>query len=730
MACLDRRSARAHLLSPLATHDPGIMEDMQPDQARAILELTQSAFVSMDEEGRIAYWNARAEEMFGYERKDVLGKALADTIIPERYRDAHRRGLRRFLKTGEGSLLDRRIELSALRRDGGELPVEITISALPEQGGWSFHAFIADISERRKAEHERALLLEELERALRGSEHRLAVVVDALAEAVTIRGADDHLIYANQAALDQLGFTSLEDLRKADPQALMGPYETVGEDGREIRMEDLPSVRLLRGEQPEPLLLRSVHRASGEELWALLKATAVLDASGSIEAAVTIIEDVTASKRSSLRIEFLAQAGQVLASSLDYQQTLRNVAGLAVPQIADWCAVDLFSEEGEREPVAVAHVDPRKLETAERLREFEPEQLDPDQGIGLVRRTGESLLYTEIPDELLVEAAVDAEHLSLLREVGMRAVLIVPMKARSRTIGTLTMVSAESGRSFDQGDLEFAEQIAERAALAVENARLYSERSEVARTLQDSLLPEALPEIPGWEIAALYRPAGHGSEVGGDFYDVWEAGGQWLVMIGDVTGKGVGAAALTSLVRHTARAASDFDRSPAQVLAHVDAALRRRPALSVCTALCLGISFDRGTIAAGGHPLPFRLSDTGVTQLGSPGTLLGAFADAERPESPFVVQPGETLVAITDGVTDTVGKDGERFEVERLRQVLADTGDRSPHAVRQRISAALENFQVGPQADDTAIVVMRFTGKRIDPDSNQLTERVGITATG
>ena len=703
---------------------------MELGQAQSVLELTHSAFVSMDEEGRIAYWNARAEEMFGYERKDVLGKVLADTIVPERYREAHRQGLRRFLDTGEGPALNKRVELSALRSDGREFPVEMTLSALPDQDRWSFHAFIADISERRDAEHERGLLLEELQGALKGSEQRLSVVVNALAEAVTIRGPDDHLIYANQAALDRLGFASLEDLRSADPRALMGPYETVGEDGREIRMEDLPSVRLLRGERPEPLLLRSVHRTTGEEQWALLKATAMRDAKGSIEAAVTIIEDVTATKRSALRMEFLAQSSQVLASSLDYQQTLRNVAGLAVPQIADWCAVDLFSEEGTREPVAVAHSDPKKLEMAERLRAFEPDELDPDQGLGRVRRTGESELYTEIPDNLLVEAAVDAEHLGLLRAVGMRAVLIVPMKVRSRTVGALTMVSAESGRSFDQADLEFAEQIAERAALAVENARLYSERSEVARTLQDSLLPEALPEIPGWEIAELYRPAGHGSEVGGDFYDVWKAGDEWLMMIGDVTGKGVGAAALTSLVRHTARAASDFDRHPAQVLARVDAALRRRPALSVCTALCLRISRKHGTIAAGGHPLPLRLSDDGISQVGNPGTLLGAFANANRSETPFIMQSGETLVAITDGVTDTVGKDGERFGIERLQKILADVRDESPGVIRQHILAALEDFQVGPQADDTAIVVMRFTGEEIDARATEATEQVGVRADG
>jgi serine phosphatase RsbU (regulator of sigma subunit) len=292
------------------------------------------------------------------------------------------------------------------------------------------------------------------------------------------------------------------------------------------------------------------------------------------------------------------------------------------------------------------------------------------------------------------------------------------------------MVSADSGRSFDQSDLEFAEQIAERAALAVENARLYSERSEVARTLQDSLLPEALPEIPGWEIAALYRPAGHGSEVGGDFYDIWETADEWLIMIGDVTGKGVGAAALTSLVRHTARAASDFDRRPAQILARVDAALRRRPVLSVCTALCLRISMGRGTIAAGGHPLPLSLSSKGISQVGSPGTLLGAFPNANRPETLFVMKPGETLVAITDGITDTVGRNGERFGMERLRQTLDDVRDQSPGVIRQRLSEALEDFQVGAQADDTAIVVMRFTGDQVDRTAIDDMERVGVRAAG
>jgi PAS domain S-box-containing protein len=683
---------------------------MDIGQARAILDLAHSAFISMDEEGRIVYWNIRAEEIFGFTRAEAVGRVLADTVIPERLRDSHWEGLRRFRETGEGAVLNKRLEMTAIRSDGSEFPVELTISALSEPEGWSFHAFIADISERTRLEQERQLLLEQLQLALSGTEQRLAVIVDALGEAVTIRGPDDHLIHANRAALDRLGLSSVEQLREADPRTLMAGWETVAEDGREISMEDLPSVRALRGEEPQPLMMRSVHRGTGEERWVLLKATAVRDTSGSIEAAVTIIEDVTAAKRSALRMEFLARASQVLASSLDYQETLRNVAGLAVPQIADWCAVDLFDEDGQREPVAVAHIDPSKLEMAERLRAFEPEELDPDQGLGLVRRTGEPLLYKDIPDELLVAAAVDDEHLALLRAVGMRAVLMVPMVVRSRTIGTLSLVSAESGRTFDQGDVEFAGQIAERAALAVENARLYSERSEVARTLQNSLLPEALPEVAGWEIAALYRPVGHESEVGGDFYDFWEVDGDWLMMIGDVTGKGVGAASVTSLVRHTAWAASDFDPRPAAVLARIDAGLKRRPSLSVCTALCLRISHGQGTLASGGHPLPLLLGEHGVREVGHHGTLLGAFSAVDWPEAPVELQPGETLVAFTDGVTDTVGKGDERFGIRRLKEILAHTQNESPMVIRERLVAALEEFQVGAQADDTAIVIMRFTG--------------------
>lgn len=683
---------------------------MDIEQPSEILDFAPSAFVSMDEDGRIINWNIRAEQLFGLSREQAIGRLVGDTIIPERDRAAHRHGLRRYLDTGHARLLNRRVQVEALRPGGEEFPVEITISTQREGERRLFHAFLLDISDRRAVEHAREQRLEDLLGELRDSEQRLEVVLGALADAVTIRGAEDRLVYANRAALDRLGLDSVEQLRAADPHELMQPYDTVGEDGRPIALEDLPSVRILRGEDPQPLVLRSVDRRTGEEKWALLKAAAVHDRAGGVEVAVTIIEDVTTSKRATLRSDFLAHAGSILASSLDYQQTISNVAGLAVPGIADWCAVDLLDDEGERDPVALAHADPEKLRAAERLRVYRPERLDPRHGLGRVWSTGEPSLYEDVEDRFLVESAVDEDHLAQLRGLGMRSLLMVPMRVSGHTIGALTLASAESARVFDRGDVEFAQQLGDRAALAVENARLYRGRMEVARTLQASLLPEALPQIRGWEIAALYRPAGEYSEVGGDFYDFWPVGEQWLMMIGDVMGRGVSAAAVTSLVRHTAWAVSDYDSEPAAILARIDATLKRRPSLPVCTALCLRIEGIEGVVACGGHPPLMHLGRDGVVEFGRHGTLLGGSSTVQWPQERLTVRPGETLVAITDGVTDAVGAGGERFGAERLLGILGAVREQTPEEIRSALVDELDRFQIGAPADDIALVVMRCTG--------------------
>jgi PAS domain S-box-containing protein len=665
----------------------------------------------MDEDGRIAYWNPRAEAVFGLSREAAVGRMLAETILPEGRREAHRRGLRRFLETGagEGLGLGRRREDTALRADGSEFPVELTASAVRMGGRWTFHAFIADISAEKQAEQERAQLVAQLEGDLHGIETRFTGVVDSLAEAVTIRDVEDRIIYANRAALVSLGYESVEALANARPTSIMDDYIVKGEDGRPLSMSDVPSVRLLRGEDPPPVLMNVVHRVTGAEHWRLLKTTGLRDGEGNLEAAITIIEDLTSVKRAELRTRLLAEASAILASSLDYEQTLRNVAQLAVPDFADWCGLDLVGERGERVAVAVAHVDPEKLVLAERMRAFEAEELDPNQGLGRVFRTGLPALYPEISDEMLVLGAQSDEHLSLLREVGMSSVMIVPLRIGGRTIGAMSLVNAESRRRFDSEALAVAQQIADRAATAVENSRLYTSRSQIAATLQRSLLPEALPEIEGWELAALYRAAGEGMEVGGDFYDAFAVESGWLVLIGDVTGKGVAAAAMTALVRHSARILAEDTAQPARILRRLDATLRNQPQLSLCSVLCLRLCGNRVTLASAGHPLALLIADAGtVRAVGEPGPLLGAFDDADWLETTIDLGEAETILVYTDGVTDTVGESG-RFGDDRLRRLAAECAGAPADELLACLDRRLSDFQVGAQADDTAALALRRT---------------------
>jgi PAS domain S-box-containing protein len=679
---------------------------MSPVSPELILDRAYSAVVSMDEEGLVTYWNPSAESTFGIPRSEAVGRPVAELVIPKALRAAHRAGLERFLADGTGPVLDRSVEMTALRSDGSEFPAELTITALRDGERWTFHAFVRDISALRESERDRELLVGQLQRSLHGSQRRFEAIVGELSDPVTIRDREHGFLYANRAALSHLGFESSEELRRTDPSQLMAEYLVWDEHGNEVSMSDIPSVRILRGEPAQPLLIRTVDRNSGAQRWNLLKAAPLLDDAGAVEATITIIEDVTDQKRAEWHGAFLAEVSDVLASSLDYEQTLRNVARLTVPDIADWCAVDLFDEEGDRQPVAVAHRNPDRLKLAEELRRYERERPDPTQGLGLVFHTGESLLYEDITDEMLVAAAVDDRDLELLRAVGFRSAAIVPMRLGPRTLGAMTLVSAESRRTLDRLDLALAQQVASRAAVAIENSRLYTERSGIAHTLQQSLLPDQLPEIPGYELASMYIPALESTEVGGDFYDVWQTKDSWMIVVGDVTGKGVGAATLTSLVRHTIRAASDFELSPSALLARVDATLKRQRRRSICTALCIRLNDEQGTIAVGGHPLPLLVSADGVTEIGAHGPLLGGFEDVRWRDASFDLEPGSALVSYTDGVTDAVDRNGARYGLGRLKATFTTCAERVASKLVETLGRSLSDFQAGPHADDTAVLVL------------------------
>ena len=241
-----------------------------------------------------------------------------------------------------------------------------------------------------------------------------------------------------------------------------------------------------------------------------------------------------------------------------------------------------------------------------------------------------------------------------------------------------------------------------------EERRAFSELSDVAATLQASLLPEALPDVPGWELAAHYRPGQRGAQVGGDFYDVFGVEGGHMVLLGDVTGKGVAAAALTALVRHTAKTGASFDARPAAVLGLVNRVLCQRPRRAPVTMLCGLLRGDELVLAAGGHPAPLRRrgADGAVEELDAGGVILGAVdEDGGWEEATIAIGPGDTLLLYTDGVTDTPGET-DRFGDARLVATLTAAPEGAA-ALLASITTELDAFARGSAIDDRAMLALR-----------------------
>jgi PAS domain S-box-containing protein len=414
------------------------------------------------------------------------------------------------------------------------------------------------------------------------------------------------------------------------------------------------------------------------------------------------------------RARFLAEASALLDASLDYETTLQNVARLVVANMADWCGVDVVEQNEPFRPVAVAHRDPKKVEFANALRERYPPDFDSETGVPQVIRSGRSELYAQIPSELVEAQARDDEHLRLIRELDLNSVMIVPMVARGRTLGAITFVSAESARTYDDSDLALAEELGRRAAMATDNARLYTELSGIADTLQAELLPTQIPDIPGIDVAVRYRAAGELNRVGGDFYDVFRrAPNEWAIVIGDVSGKGAPAAAVTALARYTLRTAAASASAPSQALDALNEALleRRRDQEFCSVALAFVRLDDEGlevTLSLGGHPhaLVRRRGDD-LDVCGTPGLLLGFAHDPPLSDDSMRLAPGDTLLLYTDGVTDAA-RDGDRLGDERLRQLVRGFGHDLPASVMAETieESAVAHADYQPQ-DDMALVAVQ-----------------------
>lgn len=540
----------------------------------------------MDAGGSVVDWNPAAEELFGYPRDAVLGRELAELIIPGEMRDAHRHGLRRVVETGEQAILDRRVELTATGSDGQAIPVELSVTQMPDTAPPLFVGFVRDLRHRDAARRENARL-----------------------------------------------------------QA---------------------------------------------------------------------------------RMAFLAQAGLVLDRSLEVEETLRALAELTVPEVAQLTVIDVLDERMLTRAVA-ASADGEQAEAVEEMRSRHPMNLDSSHPVAEVLRTGRPLLVEEIDSNALERFAQAPEHLELMTRLRYRSAVVVPLIARRHILGALSLLRFDDVAPFDSEDLVLGEELARRAALAVDNARAYESAARLARTLQDSLLPRALPSIPHVRLLARYHAAAEGQDVGGDFYDAFSiAPGRWGVAIGDVCGKGPEAAALTALARHTIRAHGE--RRPAEVLARLNQAVRRdgnhlqgRFLTALFARLTLvgpALALD---IAAAGHPAPLLMHAGGeVEPVPVTGPMIGIAGEVSFNSVQRSLAPGESLVLYTDGLTDA----------RAPARILSDTDlaralERAQLQGPERIIDLLERTATGgqPPRDDIAVLVVHREAVPGESGTDQIRRR-------
>lgn len=530
---------------------------------------------------------------------------------------------------------------------------------------------------------------------------RCGPLLDALAEAVTIRNVDGELEFANRAALELFGCETVESLRRRSGPTQLGSFMIRDEQGREIGLEHpLPPADAVEAEPATPSIVQAVERVTGDARWWRFRSTPLHDTEDELIASVTVIEDLTALKSAEARTQLLAESGRMLVSSLDYEETLRNVVKVAVPELADWCAVDLLDEHERLQRVATAP-------PGGELEGFRSPEVDPDHGLRHVIRTGTSIFYRRVTRDQLARWATSAAQLRALQSSGVRSVLIVPMRVPQRTIGAITFATASSGRNFDPEDQALGEQLGRRAAVAVENARLYSRLRAVAETLERSLLPGEPPAVPGWQIASLYRPV-HSElriDIGGDFFEVFRANGRSYAILGDVEGKGVTAATLTALMRNGAHFAAGTETEPAAILARLDEGLRRHGREATCTALCARLERERLVLASAGHPPALLASrNREVRELPTPGPLLGAFEDAKFRQDEVTIAAGDVALFYTDGVLQALGSGP--VGRDRLRALLAEQAGQPPKAVLNRLEAALREHRRDARGDDVAALAL------------------------
>jgi len=436
----------------------------QAERLRVTLSSIGDGVIVTDAGGRITSINPVAATLTGWTSDEAAGLLLEDIfhIINESTRKTVENPAHRALR--DGVIVGLANHTILINRDGTERPIADSAAPIQDDTGSTFGVVLVfrDVSEERRAEDEVRFQ---------------ARLLDAVGQAVIATDSNGRIIFWNPFAETLYGWSKREALGRGIIELVVAPAAQAS--AHEIMGQ-------LRAEQTWSGELQMIRRDRAV-LTTFITNTPVFDDQGALKAIIGVSADITERKRVEQGLQFLADASTALATVEDYRSTLQKVAGLAVPTFADWCAVDIQQSGGSLERLAVVHVDPDKVRLAGELNHKYPPEPSETHGPSWVLQTGEPEFVAEISDELLKEIAKDEVHLNILRSLGLRSFICVPLMTRSKMLGVVTFVYAESGRRYQSGDLILATELARRAAVAIENAMLYHELKETDRRKDEFL---------------------------------------------------------------------------------------------------------------------------------------------------------------------------------------------------------------------------------------------------
>ncbi|HEY6081547.1 MAG TPA: PAS domain S-box protein [Polyangiaceae bacterium] len=467
---------------------------LSEERFRLLVEgVVDYAIYLLDPRGMVATWNTGAEKIKGYSAKEIVGRDFSVFFTPED-RAAGRPQNELGVAAEQGRFEE---EGWRMRADGSRFWANVVLTPLRDASGElvGFSKITRDLTARRAAEktageleqQRTARLIAEaaeararLERErFRSLSSELNVILEGVADGITVQDRSGKLMFANSAAARHCGFSTRDELLGAEPAQVARRFEMLDEHGNAFAPHELPGRRVLAGAQQATALLHSRDRHSGREWWSEVRANAVLGSDGLPEMAISIWHDVTGQRRRQEHERLLKVATETLSASLEAAGTLRELAAVLAPGLCDWCAIHVL-DKGVLRCAAVTHADPRKASLlAEYQAQFPPEA-DDTQGVWQVMRTGVPLLHAHVSEEELRERARDDdERLRSLKSIGMRSVMHAPIRRRHRVVGVLSLSAADSGRRYDERDMTLALELGTRIGAFLENASLY-ERAQAA----------------------------------------------------------------------------------------------------------------------------------------------------------------------------------------------------------------------------------------------------------